>query len=427
MHNSAADAEVEIRRQLIESNAVDVVIITSPNLFYTVNLPCSLWFLDRHRANTERKGHVLFVDARHVFRQVSTAQREITDEQIAELASIVRSYRGEPGYGDYRDRAGLCKRVSVGEIRAKGFSLNPKLYVEPEGTSDWSASQAARLSESVSRLLDEADKLHGCLRKELSMDLPCDRGILVAGAKLLFRKWLLNLDSARAPFVGTAPQQGLPSGWKVMPIRELLLEYIGGAWGASDADDLNSELVTVVRGTDIDSFNHGELANCPQRFIKPPQLRKRQLRAGDLIIEVSGGGKVRSTGRSALVTRCDTSDLSPPLICASFCKTMRPDQGEVLPTILYLYLQYLFDQKLMGRYEIQSTGIKNFRFEYFLDNAMMAIPPRPVQVRFDATVSKMLELVHVLGMARERMLTLSQGIGPGGEVTCGIDGLGMAG
>jgi len=98
MANSASDArhsEAEIRRKLIESGVVDVMVAVGPNFFSTVTLPVTLWFLDRGKAGTERADQVLFIDARSVFRQVDRAHRDFTDEQIELLANIVRLYRGE--------------------------------------------------------------------------------------------------------------------------------------------------------------------------------------------------------------------------------------------------------------------------------------------------------------------------------------------
>jgi type I restriction enzyme M protein len=71
MANSAGDArgsELDIRKELLNAGAVDVMISVGPNFFYTVALPCTLWFLDRGKSKTKRKDKVLFIDARHVFR-----------------------------------------------------------------------------------------------------------------------------------------------------------------------------------------------------------------------------------------------------------------------------------------------------------------------------------------------------------------------
>jgi type I restriction enzyme M protein len=85
MANSASDArssEMEIRKKLIKEKAIDVMITVGPNFFYTVTLPCTLWFLDKGKKGTEREDRILFVDARHIFNQVDRAHREFTPEQV---------------------------------------------------------------------------------------------------------------------------------------------------------------------------------------------------------------------------------------------------------------------------------------------------------------------------------------------------------
>jgi len=151
MANSAADAhasEQEIRRKLVESRAVDVMIAVGPNMFYTVTLPCTLWFFDRRKKDTVRAESVLFVDARHIYRQIDRARRDWTNSQIGFLANIVRLYRGEAldftvGGDEAKSKVhevfgkrpsfanvpGLCKAATVAEIAAQGWSLNPGRYV----------------------------------------------------------------------------------------------------------------------------------------------------------------------------------------------------------------------------------------------------------------------------------------------------------
>ncbi len=147
MANSAGDArgsELEIRRKLIESGAVDVIVSVGPNFFYTVTLPCTLWFLDRGKASGARQDQVLFIDARGFYRQVSRAIRDFLPEHVEFLANIVRMWRGEAvetGAGSaeilqqqfpeglYRDIAGVCKVATLGDIEAQGWSLNPGRYV----------------------------------------------------------------------------------------------------------------------------------------------------------------------------------------------------------------------------------------------------------------------------------------------------------
>jgi|SRR5215207_655953 len=147
MANSASDArdsELEIRRKLIEEKAIDVMVAVSSNFFYTVTLPCTLWFLDKGKRETDREDKVLFIDARQIYRQIDRAHRDFTPEQIEFLANIARLYRGEAletangsrelteehfPDGIYTDVPGLCKVATLDEIEEQGWSLNPGRFV----------------------------------------------------------------------------------------------------------------------------------------------------------------------------------------------------------------------------------------------------------------------------------------------------------
>ena len=180
MANSAGDArgsELEIRKKLIQSGAVDVIVSIGSNFFYTVTLPCTLWFFDRAKSRGPRKDKVLFVDARPIFKQVTRAIREFEPGQLEFLANIVRLYRGEgPEYGEgseamlrerfqseaYGDVAGLCKVATVAEIEAQGWSLNPGRYVgvgERAADGFDFAERLEELQEELVVLSAEADDL----------------------------------------------------------------------------------------------------------------------------------------------------------------------------------------------------------------------------------------------------------------------------
>jgi type I restriction enzyme M protein len=165
MANSASDArgsELEVRRRLLESRAVDAMVAIGSNFFYTVTLPCTLWFLDRGQAGTERAERVLFVDARSIFRQVDRAHRDFAPEQLEFLANVVRLYRGEEPEveacstgllaehfpeGRYRDVPGLCKVATLEEIAGQGWSLNPGRYVGVAARAAEEYDFAERLEE----------------------------------------------------------------------------------------------------------------------------------------------------------------------------------------------------------------------------------------------------------------------------------------
>ena len=207
MANSASDArqsELEIRKHLIEAGVVDVMVAVGSNFFYTVTLPCTLWFLDKSKTELTTKGTkdskeilrksvrtrdtVLFIDARGLYTQIDRAHREWTSEQIGLIASLVRLYRGEDLNGftfdaacypqlapaqisilkssienrKYEDIPGLCKVAARTEIEAQGWSLNPGRYVgvtEKQADDGDFAEQLEALNEELEALNAEAREL----------------------------------------------------------------------------------------------------------------------------------------------------------------------------------------------------------------------------------------------------------------------------
>lgn len=184
MANSASDArssELEIRKKLIQEKAVDVIIAVGPNMFYTVTLPCTLWFLDKAKRGTAREDEVLFIDAREIYNQLDRAHREWLPWQIEYLSNIVRLYRGEkPEFmtgseseystyfqnDAYQDVKGLCKSVSISEIEKQGWSLNPGRYVGVKDVEDDGVDFNERLAElhnEFKNLTSEAHELEAII------------------------------------------------------------------------------------------------------------------------------------------------------------------------------------------------------------------------------------------------------------------------
>jgi type I restriction enzyme M protein len=189
MANSASDArasEAEIRRRLIEEHSVDVMIAIGSNFFYTVTLPVTLWFLDRGKRGTPREDTVLFLDARHTYRQIDRAHRDFLPEQIELLANTVRLYRGEDPEsvagseelmaerfpdGTYADVQGFCRVATIKEIEAQGWSLNPGRYVGTGAVEEDDGDFTLRLTElrdQFALLSTEAEVLRA--RVEAALD-----------------------------------------------------------------------------------------------------------------------------------------------------------------------------------------------------------------------------------------------------------------
>ncbi|MCX6064960.1 MAG: class I SAM-dependent DNA methyltransferase [Chloroflexi bacterium] len=201
MANSASDArqsEMEIRRQMIQAGAVDVMVAVGSNMFYTVTLPCTLWFLDKGKGQTARRDQILFIDSRSIYTQLDRAHREWNEAQIGLIASLARLYRGEalngfvfnpaqfPQFTDsqittlqslfsthlYADIPGLCKAATLAEVEAQGWSLNPGRYVgvaeKNSETVDFTV-QLEELNEELEALNVQASELEDKIAENVAV------------------------------------------------------------------------------------------------------------------------------------------------------------------------------------------------------------------------------------------------------------------
>jgi type I restriction enzyme M protein len=137
--SSNQSGEGEIRKNLIEADLVDCMVALPGQLFYSTQIPACLWFLARDRKDgkfRDRRGHVLFIDARKLGRMVDRTHRELTDEDIARIANTYHAWRGEKDAGEYADVPGFCKSATLEEVRKHGHVLTPGRYVGAEAQED---------------------------------------------------------------------------------------------------------------------------------------------------------------------------------------------------------------------------------------------------------------------------------------------------
>ena len=221
MANSASDAgksEYEIRKKLIEAGIISQMVTLPSNMFSSVTLPATLWFFDKHKAQTDKKDEILFIDARNIFTQVDRAHRKFSDEQIKNIGIITRLYNGETeafaallseyqselnnapeesddkevktkAYwqsqldwlnerfpdGTYRDVIGLCKAAKLdGEdgIIDQDYSLNAGRYVgvviEDDGmTEEEFRETMLGLNRELTELNNEAKELEAQIAENI--------------------------------------------------------------------------------------------------------------------------------------------------------------------------------------------------------------------------------------------------------------------
>ncbi|MDI4633480.1 SAM-dependent DNA methyltransferase [Pelomonas sp. V22] len=171
--SSSQNSEGVIRAAMVDADVVEVMVALPGQLFFNTQIPACLWFLAKTKP-AERKGQVLFIDARKLGRMISRVQRELADEDIARVAATVASWRGEAAagepLGEYADVPGFCRSVPLAEIAQHGHVLTPGRYVgteEVEDDDEAFANKMTRLTEQLGEQMAKGAKLDALIRAKL--------------------------------------------------------------------------------------------------------------------------------------------------------------------------------------------------------------------------------------------------------------------
>jgi len=181
--SSNQSGEGEIRKNIIEADLVDCMVALPGQLFYSTQIPACLWFLARDRRDgkfRDRRGEVLFIDARKMGRMVDRTHRELTDDDIRRIADTYHAWRGKTGIPSplagegggegYKDIPGFCKSATLEEIRKHGHVLTPGRYVGAEIRDDDDEPFDEKMKRLVAQWRErqaEAAKLDAAIAKNL--------------------------------------------------------------------------------------------------------------------------------------------------------------------------------------------------------------------------------------------------------------------
>jgi len=177
--SSGQSGEDAIRRAMVEADVVDCMIALPGQLFYSTQIPVCLWFLARNKNPgggwRDRRGEVLFIDARKMGVMVDRVRRELTDADIATIADIYHGWRGEPDAPEYADVPGFAKAATLKDMRVHAHVLTPGRYVGAEASEDDSASfqeRFATLQATLIQQFNDAEAMSAAIKDKFSELVP---------------------------------------------------------------------------------------------------------------------------------------------------------------------------------------------------------------------------------------------------------------
>lgn len=191
--------------------------------------------------------------------------------------------------------------------------------------------------------------------------------------------------------------------WTEKSLGEMLSFDIGGGWGKEAKKEKFPKPAYVIRGTDIDKIKKGQVGNVPFRWHKSSNFKSRELKYGDVVFEVSGGSTKEGVGKTILITNELLDLFNDDVICASFCKLMRPSKTEY-SHFLYFYIKYLRSNKITEVYEKRSaSNIVNYNWKAFLKNQTIKIPDDDFLEDFNHKIESIYKVIFNLGNQNQHL------------------------
>lgn len=206
---------------------------------------------------------------------------------------------------------------------------------------------------------------------------------LEAMAKLIYDYWFVQFDfpdengkpyksSGGLMVYNEELKREIPAGWEVDPFSNWIENDKSGDWGKESLQGNYINMVSCIRGADLNGLNGKGAVKAPTRFILEKNKHKL-LELGDFIIEISGGSPTQSTGRMAFITKETLERFENPLICSNFCKAVTLKEKKSMFNFAYEWNR-LYDAGVLFGWEGKTSGIKNLLFDSFVTNHKVALP-----------------------------------------------------
>jgi type I restriction enzyme M protein len=339
--------ERDIRKAFIDRGLIETVILLPENLFYNTGAPGIIMIVDTRR----RTGApVRLINASQLFHK-GQPKNFLAEEHIERIVAAAASKE---------DIDDLCRLVPAEAIADLDYDLSPSRHVplDPQ-VPVMPLCEALDTHKGASAQVEQATSKRARIFERI-MDRP-----------------------AGAPAV---------SGWVRTSFESVISKKISGDWGeGAPVDGADYVRCLVVRGTDFPEVAQLRVAEVPVRFIRRDVFEKKRPQKGDVLVEISGGGKYQNTGRALYVGEELLSVADRTIFHTNFTKLLRVNEAKVLAKYFFYYWTMLYEMGRTARYEKQPTSIKNFKLGDFLAHEFIAYPHQKAQ---QAAIVKTLDALH---------------------------------
>ena len=334
--------QTAIRELIIQNKMLRAVIQMPTNVFANTNTSVSMIFLDKTRVNE----NVMFVDASHLGSSIKIDDVTRTVLSEAEQKQIVDAVNLR------KDIPEFAVEVPLSDVIENENMIKPGLYFEMRYPllHDYSLPMDVELKKL-------AQKRAGLVRTVRS-----------SYARNLLIKWFVDFE---LPLVSAGNHQTeygeMPKEIELTPLEDLIDTTLGGEWGKENIEGRYDQPIKCIRGTDIPNVAKAYYDDVPVRYVQKKHIKEKLIMPNDIIVEISGGSPIQSTGRICFITKETLEDMELPVLCTNFCRVIRLKEPKYAEFV-YNYLLLLYTRGYFFNLENNTTGIKNLIFGAFVKN-----------------------------------------------------------
>ena len=338
----------EIRNYLIQNRFLSSVVQMPTNVFANTNTSVSVIFIDKKQKNDS----IMFIDASKLGKSVKiddSTKTIFSDDDVEKIVNAVIKRSCVPEFSI---------DVDVKNIESNNNMIKPGLYFK----------MYYHVLVDYQVNMNEAMKIFNQKRLGLIREM---RNYY---ARNLLINWFVDFDFPGASKeLHTTDYGDFPQNIKLVPFQDLVSESISGEWGKECPEGRYSQAIKCIRGTDIPNITLAYYGDVPLRYVQKKHIQEKRVQTNDIIVEISGGSPVQSTGRTCLITGTILNDLELPVLCTNFCRIIRLKEPAYAEYI-YHYIFLLYTRGYFFNLENNTTGIKNLIFSAFLQNIKIPIP-----------------------------------------------------